>query len=251
MTASTEQRLSELKVAARREWQQRQTRRSKPAQQPKPRAWRGLFSELVLSLLKLLFVVSLPFVVLVRAATFFYADEGYPGWLALAAAGLLTLAVLTLYGTWLSRTLTGRARIALVAKWVALPLVLGYCGYALVYLSRLNAKSPAVREAYLSTHPVLRIALSTVILADDGLVITDLRRQPADYARMGLPANERTLHYRQADGWVHAVDLRTEGRGAMTNRMVQLYFWAMGFETLRHTGTGDHLHVQLALTRGP
>jgi hypothetical protein len=28
---------------------------------------------------------------------------------------------------------------------------------------------------------------------------------------------------------------------------VQLYFWSMGFSTLRHVGTADHLHVELPL----
>jgi len=31
------------------------------------------------------------------------------------------------------------------------------------------------------------------------------------------------------------------------NRLVQLYFVAMGFDTLRHVGTADHLHVELAV----
>jgi len=26
-----------------------------------------------------------------------------------------------------------------------------------------------------------------------------------------------------------------------------VYFWSMGFATLRHVGTGDHLHVELPL----
>jgi len=26
---------------------------------------------------------------------------------------------------------------------------------------------------------------------------------------------------------------------------VQLYFWSMGFDTKRHVGTADHLHVEL------
>ena len=47
------------------------------------------------------------------------------------------------------------------------------------------------------------------------------------------------------ESWVHAVDLRTRGRGVIRNRVVQLYFWSMGFSTLRHVGTADHLHVQL------
>ena len=40
-----------------------------------------------------------------------------------------------------------------------------------------------------------------------GIVMTDAFRVPADYARMGLPVNDRTMHYRQKTGWVHAVDL--------------------------------------------
>jgi len=31
------------------------------------------------------------------------------------------------------------------------------------------------------------------------------------------------------------------------NRLVQAYFWSMGFATLRHVGTADHLHVELPL----
>ncbi|HMC55073.1 MAG TPA: hypothetical protein VKH19_07895, partial [Gemmatimonadaceae bacterium] len=86
---------------------------------------------------------------------------------------------------------------------------------------------------------------STVILFDDDLVITDARRVAADYPRMGLPVNDRTMHYGQSDGWVHAVDLRTRGHNEIANRLVQFYFWSMGFSTLRHVGTADHLHVQL------
>ena len=62
---------------------------------------------------------------------------------------------------------------------------------------------------------------------------------------MGLSANDGSLHYRQHDGYTHAADLRTVGRGAVQNRLVQLYFWSMGFGTLRHAGTADHLHVEL------
>jgi hypothetical protein len=123
--------------------------------------------------------------------------------------------------------------------------VVCWCGYALIYVASVNAKSEAVRAEYAATHPLLRVALATLILADGDLVITDLRRAAEDYPRMGLPVNERTRHYRQADGWAHAVDLRTLGRGGLRNRLVQGYFELMGFSTLRHTGTADHLHVQL------
>jgi hypothetical protein len=72
-----------------------------------------------------------------------------------------------------------------------------------------------------------------------------MARTPADYGRMGLPVNDRTKHYVQSDGWVHAVDIRTRERNELENRSIQLYFWLMGFSTLRHVGTADHLHVQL------
>src|SRR5262249_21354994 len=78
-----------------------------------------------------------------------------------------------------------------------------------------------------------------------GLVITDMARKPSDYARMGLPTNDKSMHYEQPDGWVHAVDLRTKSNGEITNWAVQRYFDVMGFSTLRHVGTADHLHVQM------
>jgi len=62
---------------------------------------------------------------------------------------------------------------------------------------------------------------------------------------MGLPPNESSLHFIQDDGYAHAVDLRTVGRSEFRNRMVEAGFKVMGFNTLRHSGTADHLHVSL------
>jgi hypothetical protein len=44
---------------------------------------------------------------------------------------------------------------------------------------------------------------------------------------------------------VHAVDLRTIGRAEWKNVLLNWYFRSMGFRTLRHVGTADHLHVSL------
>ncbi len=63
--------------------------------------------------------------------------------------------------------------------------------------------------------------------------------------RAGLPANESSLHFRQDDGFVHALDLRTVNRPEWRNLAAELAFRAMGFRTLRHVGTADHLHVSL------
>jgi hypothetical protein len=235
-------RLAELKVEAAREFARRPPA-PMPAEgpQPDPFSWKVWAARIFTAAL----LVALPFAVLVRGSVYFYSNRGWPGWLAVTAAAAATLAVVAAYGAWLARRLTGRARFSVVAKWVALPLVLGHCGHALLYVSRGNVKVDAVRAEYRATHPLLRLALSTLILTNHDLLITDLARRPADYPRMGLPVNERTLHYRQRDGWSHAVDVRTSGRGAVVNRLIQLYFGVMGFRTLRHVGTADHLHVEL------
>lgn len=194
---------------------------------------------------KTVVVALLPFFALVRVAVFLYEHQGWPTALALAGGTVCTAAVITAYGAWIWHRLTGTVRPALVARRVALPFVVAYCAYALVYLSAANAKSEQVRAYYLSLHPLLRVALSTLIIADRDAVITDLARRPEDYASMGLPKNDGTLHYIQRDGYAHAADVRTAGRGIVRNRLVQLYFWSMGFSTLRHVGTADHLHVEL------
>jgi len=239
-------RLATLKIEADREWQQRRQQAvaphpPPPRQTPPSRPWRRV----VAAALTVGALLVLPFVVLVRGAVYFYSTRHWPTGLALLAAGALTLAVVTAYGAWLSRRLTGRARLSLVARWIALPLVVGYCGHALLFLARQNAKADAVQAEYRAAHPLLRLALSTLILGDGDLVLTDLSRVAADYPAMGLPVYDRTLHYRQVDGWTHAVDLRTAGRSGVSNALVQVYFWAMGFRTLRHVGTADHLHVEL------
>ena len=62
---------------------------------------------------------------------------------------------------------------------------------------------------------------------------------------MGLPVNESSLHFEQANGYVHALDLRTQGRAVWKNTASIWWFKLLGFRTLRHVGTADHLHVSL------
>jgi uncharacterized membrane protein len=214
----------------------------KPATKPKRRSYLLRFAVLLVSLL---IVIVLPFAVLVRVSTYLYCQFDAQTWLAVAGGVSATALVLTFYSAVVSKKLTGKARVRVLAKRVALPLVLAYCAYTLLYLSSVNAKSPEVREYYRSLHPLLRISVSTVILVDSDIVITDLQRRPEDYAAMGLPARQESLHYRQADGFVHAMDLRTIGRPEWRNSAVELYFRAAGLETLRHVGNADHLHVAL------
>jgi hypothetical protein len=194
-------------------------------------------------------LVVLPFLVLLRGATYFCTRLGWPTWIAMGAAGLLTLALLTAYAAFLSRAFTGKSRTRFVAQWIAAPLVIAYCLHALLFLSSVNAKTSDVRAYYRSLHPMLRLAVSTFVIVDPRLVVTDIYRIPADYAAMGLPVYEASLHFRQADGYVHAMDLRTIGRGAVRSWVTAAYFRVLGFRTLRHEGTEDHLHVSLPLGR--
>jgi len=240
-------KLERLKREARKEWKRkwRATTKATPAE------WRALAGDIALGFVKVALIIALPFGVLVRGSVFIYEHGETPVWVAVLTAAFLTGAVITAYAVWLARKFTkrggrgGRALILPLAKWVALPLVLFYCSYSLLYLASVNAKAPPVRAYYYSVHPLLRLALSTLILVDHDMLITDTGRQPEDYAKMGLPQNSRTRHYKQQDGWIHAVDLRTTGRGVIKNRGAQFYFWLMGFDTRRHVGTADHLHVEL------
>ena len=210
------------------------------------RVWRReTVTALLLASLKALAVVALPFLVYVRASVYLYLHGMHP-WIAILVAALLTCGIVSGLVILIARRLRRRARVPTVIKWAAVPMVFTWCVYAAFYLSRVNVKSDDVQAYYSTLNPILRVALSTIVLVDPDLVVTDMGRVRADYHRMGLPVNERTKHYRQPDGWVHAVDLRTRGRGMIRNRVVQLYFWSMGFNTLRHVGTADHLHVQLA-----
>src|SRR5437867_6309427 len=194
---------------------------------------------------KVVFVAVLPFLALVRVAVFLYEYEGWPTAFALTGGIACTAAVVTAYGAWVWHRLTGQVRLARVGRRIALPFAAEYSVYALVYLSSANAKSDRVRAYYASLHPLLRVGLSTLIVFDRDAVITDLARRPEDYRTMGLPQNDASLHLLQRDGYSHAADLRTATRGFVRNRLVQLYLWGLGFDTRRHTGTSDHLHVEL------
>ena len=210
------------------------------------RVWRRETAVALLrASLKALAVVALPFLVYVRSAVWLYRHGAHP-WIAILVAALITCGIVSGFVILIAHRFRRRARVPTVAKWAAVPVVFTWCVYAAFYLSRVNVKSDDVRAYYSSVNPILRVALSTIVLVDPDLVVTDMGRVRADYRRMGLKVNDHTKHYVQPDGWVHAVDLRTRGRGVIRNGLVQFYFWSMGFSTLRHVGTADHLHVQLA-----
>ena len=216
---------------------------------PTRRARRWL--ALALLPLKLAALAVLPFVLLIRGSTYLYSSHGWTTWLALVVSLAATLVVVVLYLSLVYALAFGVDKISertVRAKLVlAVAIVLGYGAFTQLYLSSTNAKSAEVRREYRALHPILRLGVSTVILVDSELLVTDMARAAADYERMGLAENRRSLHYPQEDGYVHAVDLRTVGRGRTRNWLLQAYFRLMGFHTLRHVGTADHLHVSLPL----
>jgi hypothetical protein len=208
------------------------------------RSFRGAAAVWSLRAGLLLAVLVLPFWVLVGSSVLLYRNYGVPTWLAMLAGVLLTALILLVYAAWVAKKVSGSVRVP-GFLWKTIVAVVGaYCLYALIYLSSVNVKG-GVEDTSHSLHPLLRVATSTFILVDSDLVITDMEREPEDYARMGLPLYERSLHFEQADGYAHAVDLRTAGRSEWRNFTMRAYFRLMGFRTVRHVGTADHLHVSL------
>ncbi len=196
-----------------------------------------------------LLVVSFPFILLVHGSVVAHRTLGTHGWVSILVGASLATICLAIWGSWLWRRFTGRDRFREIARYVAIPLVVAFCVYALGWISSVHAKSPEIRDLYSDLHPSLRLAIGTAILVDSNVVITEIARTPTDYARMGLIRVDDSLHFTQPDGWIHAVDLRTRGRGEFHNGLSKLYFHIMGFNALRHGGTGDHLHISLPRSR--
>ena len=211
------------------------------------RSWRGTARRWLFRALVVAAALVLPFYVLVGVSVLLYRFQSLPVWPALLTGALLTFLILLVYASWVTKRVSGRRRVPGTVTKALLAVVGAYAVYALLYLSALNVKNEGLKEEYRSLHPLLRVATSTLILFDRDLVITDMQRQAADYERMGLPVYERSLHFVQADGYAHAVDLRTNDRSEWRNLLMAGYFRAMGFRTLRHVGTADHLHVSLPL----
>lgn len=192
-----------------------------------------------------LVALGLPFFVLLRASTWLYRSGLLGTWLALLLGASLTFLLLAGYVAVASHRLNGRFNVSRRLLQGLGVLVVVYCAHGLVFLSGANAKTEAVRAEYRSLHPMLRLAVATLVMVDGDLLVTDAARALDDYAAMGLPPNERSLHLEQADGYAHALDLRTTDRSAIRNALTRLCFAGLGFQTLRHVGTADHLHVSL------
>ncbi len=200
-------------------------------------------------IIRLIFFIFLPFFLLIRVSVYLHwVHEIYP-WIAILGGIISSALVLLIYVLYHLYNFTGNlGNLDRVKRtyWVVIALVLVYCAPGLLYLSASNAKSEEVRKEFRTLHPVLRLGISTLALVDKNLILTDANRYPEDYRKMGLPTKNHSLHYKQSNGFVHAVDLRTRGKSEFRNRLVTWYFRMMGFNTLRHVGTADHLHVSIS-----
>jgi len=200
--------------------------------------------------IQIFMMAILPFWVFVRGAIWLYESHGWYHWFGLLASFAMVFLILLIYVAMLWDAVFGANKItrkSLKAKMVFLVILMTlYGGYTLFSLSQTNAKSDKIRNEYLSLHPFIRIASGTLIFLDKDLMITSASRVKEDYKDMGLKTLKNSLHYEQKDGYVHALDLRTKGRSEIRNTLTIFYFKVMGFNTLRHTGTADHLHISLS-----
>lgn len=207
------------------------------------------FLRILWFLIRFLIIVALPFFVLIRSSVWLYTNHEYSTWLAFGGASLLTFIVLLVYIIIIFGLLFGFKKISkngLKVKAVLVLLALGaYSFFTMVNFDKKNAKSDQVRKEFRSLHPILRLGVGSMMVLDRSAIVTDFSRKPSDYDAMGLKRLKNSLHYKQKDGYVHAMDLRTRNRSGFRNFMVQKYFQVMGFKTLRHGGTADHLHISL------
>lgn len=204
----------------------------------------------ILWLIKWLLIIALPFFTLIRGSVWAYHVWDWPTWAALIAGAVVAFVVLWVYlivvyvAVFGAKKLTEgsvKAKTALAAIALAV-----YCTFTLVNISDKNTKTNEVRKEFRSLHPIMRLGVGTIVLLDRSMLVTDMSRTHGDYKRMGLKVNVGTLHKVQSTGYVHAMDLRTIGRPEWRNWITNAYFRAIGFRTLRHVGTADHLHVSLA-----
>ncbi len=180
-------RLERLKAEVRKATALAVPRITKTRLGPGTASIRGRVLVAFLFLAKVGLVIAFPFVLLVGGSVWLYSRTGMPTWLALILSVAATGAVIAWYVVRVTQTLHTPVRFKFVATRIGLPLVLVYCGYSLLYLSRVNAKSDDVRQYYTAVHPLLRVAITTATVFDREFVVTDMARTPEDYDRTYTP----------------------------------------------------------------
>ncbi|MBO6794072.1 MAG: hypothetical protein JJ895_09180 [Balneolaceae bacterium] len=193
-------------------------------------------------------LVILPFFILIRTAVHLNISEQWNAWGALLGGTGVCILFLSLLFFFVFRKVKNKKLMAKLCVSSISMLVGGFIIYGLLYLNSVNAKSDEIRDVYRSLHPILRVAVTSTTLADNELVITDISRTQDDYIAMGLTPLQSSMHYEQETGFVHAIDLRTIGHSEIRNVSLEWGLNLLGFKTIRHVGTADHLHVALPLS---
>lgn len=199
--------------------------------------------------IKFILLLILPFLILIRGAVYLHVSSDYLPLVCIIGAGLFTILLIFSYLGFIRNLLVVKeddgpshlGRRMLIATF----LVTLYIVHGVFYLSSSNLKTKELTHEIRQVHPIIRLAVSTLIHLDKELIITDANRTPEDYRKMGLKQASHSLHYKQSTGYAHAMDIRTKGRPEWKNILIETYFRLMGFRTLRHIGTADHLHVSL------
>lgn len=203
---------------------------------------------LAFRVLKLFALAALPFVLLIRVAVWFHDQYHGFAWISVLFGAAVTALVLFLYVMYVQNHFV-KKELKLKALQrnyaITLAVVLIYCANGAWSISAVNVKEAAVKQEFKTLHPILRLSISTLILFEKDLILTDAERKPEDYQQMGLASKNYSLHYEQSSGYAHAVDIRTKGHSWLRNKLIQGYFEMMGFNTLVHVGTAEHLHVSL------
>ena len=206
-------------------------------------------------LFQLFLMLVIPFWLLIRGSVFLYESYDWHYFPALFISGLVVALILLVYVAMVWDLFFGAksmSRSTIKGKMIFVLILMAiYTGFSLYNLSGKNAKSTEVKKEFTSLHPFLRLAVGTLVWVDSDVLITDASRKTEDYKQMGLKSKKRSLHYKQANGYVHAMDLRTKGHSNVRNYLIKTYFRMMGFNTLRHVGTADHLHVSLSVKDQP
>ena len=199
-----------------------------------------------------MFITILPFWILLRVAIYFFEHYNTGAWPSIFIALIVTLIVLCIYGLIVFRIdFIGKDKQISLTNYIKVCffIILAYIVHGIFFISSNNTKSSEVNKEINELHPILRLSLSTLIHLEGDLIVTDASRVPDDYGKMGLKVNTKSLHFKQNDGYVHACDLRTLSHSQLRNFLLKSYFDIVGFQTLRHTGTEDHLHVALPRKR--
>ena len=206
------------------------------------------------NLIKLLLIITLPFILLIRLAVFLQFNQGLHYSIAITVSAISTAVLLVIYFSIIYGRLTKRrTQIKYLRRRFAIAFFLvGILSvHGIMFVSSENTKSSAVNQEFRSLQPVLRLGCSVLFLLDKNAIITDGSRLPEDYKKMGLKSLRNSLHYKQKDGYAYALDLRTKNRSEIRNSFLKAYFYLMGFRTLRHVGTADHLHISMPCRFSP